>query len=122
MAASVQVIRSAADLEKITFEDGVAALEVSVRLLRRIRFKNHHRGSSPRLSRVMRSIEEKGFQPIDPIIARIGRRGRWVVVDGGHRLTALLRLTGGMLSRLLGRDRGYVYVLLFETELSRSKM
>lgn len=113
MSQSVQVIRTPADLSRITFEDGVAALEVRITLLDRIRFKNWRRGRSGRLSRLVRSIGDHGFNPAEPIIARVGRRGKWVVIDGGHRVTALKRLTGGFFARLLRRDYGYMYVILF---------
>lgn len=118
MACGVQVIRKLSDLGSIEFDNGAAALEVKASLLPRIRFKNHKRGGGPRLDAVIRSIRDKGYQPMEPIIARIGRRGKWVVVDGGHRLTALRRLSGSLWSRLFGRDFGYVYFILFQGERS----
>lgn len=115
--SGVQVIRSEEDLDHIRFDDDVAALEIRASLLDKVRFKNHRRGRSARLDAVVRSIRDKGYRPTEPIIARLGRKGRWVIVDGGHRITALRRLAGGLLARMapwaFRRDYGYVYVLLF---------
>ena len=119
---SVQYVRSAEDLEHIIFTDGVAAVEAPADLLRQIRFKNAKRKGGPRLDAVVRSIRDRGYVPVDPIIARIGQKGKWVVVDGGHRLTALKLLLKSFWSRLFGRKFGNVYFLLFETERSRAKM
>ena len=118
----VQRIASLDDLDHIVFTDGVAAVEAPAEMLDLIDFKNDQRMDSPRLATVEQSIREKGYQPLDPIIARIGRRGRWVIVDGGHRLTAARRVSHGFWANLFGPKVRNVYFLLFETPLSRSKL
>lgn len=120
-APDVQYVRTVEELDRIEFVDGVAAVEAPAELLRHVRFKNQKRQKGPRLDAVMRSIRAHGYVPTDPIIARIGQKGKWVVVDGGHRLTALKRLADSFWSRLFGRKLGNVYFLLFETERSRAK-
>ncbi len=121
-APSVQYVRTKEDLDRITFTDGVAAVEAPVELLRSIRFKNHKRGDGPRLDAILRSIRDRGYRPTDPIVARIGQKGKWVIVDGGHRLTALRRIAKSLWSRLFGRKLGTVYFLLFETDRSWTKL
>lgn len=120
-APNVQQVRSVEDLDRIVFTDGVAAVEAPAELLRSIRFKNAKRIDGPRLDAVIRSIRARGYSPVDPIIARIGQKGKWVVVDGGHRLTALRRIGRSLWSRLFGRTLGNVYFLLFETDRSWTK-
>lgn len=121
-APDVQIVRTREDFDRIVFTDGVAAVEAPAELLRHIRFKNESRGEGPRLDAVIRSIRDRGYVPTEPIIARIGQKGKWVVVDGGHRLTALKRLAESLWTRLFHRKLGNVYFLLFETERSRAKM
>ena len=121
-ASDVQYIRTPEDFDHIVFTDGVAAVEAPAELLRHVRFKNDKRGPGPRLDAVMRSISDRGYQPVNPIIARIGQKGKWVVVDGGHRLTALRRLANGFWNRLFGRKLGNVYFLLYETDRSWAKV
>ena len=121
-SGSVQQIRTVEDFDNIVFTDGVAAVEAPAELLRFVRFKNDRRGEGPRLEAVTRSIRDRGYQPVNPIIARIGQKGKWVVVDGGHRLTALRRLASSFWSWLFGRKYGNVYFLLFETDRSWTKV
>ncbi|MEL6977698.1 MAG: ParB/RepB/Spo0J family partition protein [Pseudomonadota bacterium] len=120
-AHDVQYIRNRVDLGRIAFVDGVAAVEVPVELLAHIRFKNADRQPSPRLDAVARSIRDRGFIPTDPIIARIGQKGRWIIVDGGHRLTAARAVSAEFWSNLLQKKVRTLYFLLFETERSWSK-
>lgn len=91
-------------------------------LLPYIRFKNDRRERSERLRRVERSIRNRGYVPVDPIIARIGQKGRWVVVDGGHRLTAARRVSREFWSNLFGRKVYSLYFLLYETPRSWRKL
>ena len=121
-APSVQYIRRRGDLRRIRFQDGVALVEVPVELLRYIRFKNDKREGGERLRRVERSIRDQGYVPLEPIIARIGQKGRWVVVDGGHRLTAARRVAGEFWANLFGQKVRTLYFLLYETPRSWRKV
>jgi hypothetical protein len=118
---AVQRLRVPADLATIRFTDGVAAVMVPAVLLEHIRFKNAEREDSPRLRAVTDSIRRWGYRPTDPIICRIGQKGRWIVVDGGHRLTAARRVARSFWANLFGRKVGDLYFLLFETPRSWRK-
>ena len=121
-AHAIQRLRTIDDIGNIVFEDGVAAVEVPVELLRHIQFKNDERGDSPRLDAVERSIRDRGYVPTDPIIARIGQKARWVIVDGGHRLTAARAVAEEFWTNLLQRKVLTLYFLLYETERSWRKV
>jgi hypothetical protein len=118
----VQRARSVDDLSRIEFVDGMAAVEMPFALTRCIQFKNDRREESPRLEAVEDSIRRLGYRPLEPIICRIGQKGRWVVVDGGHRLTAARKVDGEFWTNLFGRKVGDLYFLLFETPRSRAKL
>jgi hypothetical protein len=120
-APPIQRLREAADLERIRFTDGVAAVMAPAELLEVIRFKNDRREDSPRLRAVETSIRRWGYQARDPVICRIGQKGRWIVVDGGHRLTAARRVARSWWANLFGRKVRDVYFLLFETPRSWRK-
>lgn len=115
------------DLDTIPFVNGVASVMVAARLLPLMPFKNHLREPSPRLEALRASIRRNGFTPVEPIIVRVGQRGRWVVVDGGHRLTALLGEIASPVQRypllraLFGRRMGDVYFLVYLTPRSWRK-
>ncbi|MEL6316064.1 MAG: ParB N-terminal domain-containing protein [Pseudomonadota bacterium] len=121
-APALQRVETEEDLEKIEFMDGLAAVEAPAALLDKIAFKNDRRLDSARLAAVEGSIRTRGYVPFDPVIARIGRKGRWVVVDGGHRLTAARRVMRAFWPNLFGPKVRRIYFLLYETPLSRSKM
>jgi len=87
----LQRVDTVEDLRAITFTRGLAALMVCSSILPRIAFKNDQRTGSLRVDALAERIADYGYQPRDPIICRIGRRGKWVVIDGGHRLTAIAR-------------------------------
>lgn len=118
MTASIIRIRRAEDLDSIVFEDGVAALEVPIELLPRIRLKNHRRQPSDRLDAVKRSIRAKGWSPMEPIVARLSRKGKWVILDGGHRITALREFLNSLACRWFGvrlcAVSGSLYVILHD--------
>lgn len=80
------------DLAQIRFVEGLATVSVDATLLRRIRFKNARRNDMARIAELRRRIAAYGYIPTTPVICRIGQKGKWVVVDGGHRLTALKHL------------------------------
>ncbi|MCI4660477.1 MAG: ParB/RepB/Spo0J family partition protein [Neomegalonema sp.] len=118
----MQFIRSIEDINGIAFEDGIAAVEVPVELLPDLPLKNDFRGPSIRLQAVEASIRDKGFTPLEPIIARIGQKGRWIVVDGGHRLTAARSVSREFWTNLFGPKIRTLYFLLFETPRSWGKL
>ena len=119
---AIQRIATPEDLERLTFTDGVAAVMAPVAMLDHISFKNDQREDSPRLARLERSIMQRGYVPLDPIIARIGQKGKWVVVDGGHRLTAARRISGSWWRNLFSKKVGDLYFLLFTGPRSWSKV
>lgn len=113
-------IRDERDLDRIPFVNGMAAVMMPAKLLPKIQFRNDDRGASPRLAALERSIRNNGYQPHDPITVRIGRKGRWVVIDGGHRLTAVRHILGEFWTNLFRRKVRDLYVVLFTTEGSWS--
>lgn len=118
----VQYMRTVEDLDRIEFTDGLAAVEVPFRLLDAVPFAGETREPSPRLARVIRSIRRQGYRPVDPIICRIGMKGRWVVVDGGHRITAARKVGREWWSNLCAPKVRTLYFLLFTTAGSWSKL
>jgi hypothetical protein len=117
----MQRVVRAADIVDLKFQDGVAALTCPIAMLAHLPIKNAEREPSPRLDAVTRSIRNHGYTAEQPIVCRIGRKGRWIVVNGGHRLTALRRINASCWRRLVGPMRGEVYFLLFETARSWKK-
>lgn len=108
------------DLEKIIFVDDMAEIDVPIGAVDLLPLKNAERCDSPRLRRVMRSIRHKGYSSFDPVIVRLGRRGRWVVVDGGHRLTAARHVAKEVIANLFGPKVRYIHFLLYRTPLSET--
>lgn len=106
-------VREEADLDRIPFEDGMAAVEVPAHLLDKLHLKNEARGDSARLQQLERSIRANGYRPVEPITARVGRKGRWVVVNGGHRLTAAKHIMREFWTNLFGPKVETFYFVLF---------
>jgi hypothetical protein len=121
-APNIQNIETREDLDRIAFVDGVAAVMVAAEALKYIRFKNAKRENSPRLKAVKESIRANGYNAHDPIIARIGQKGRWIIVDGGHRLTAARQVARELLTNLFGRKVRDIYFILFTTPRSWAKV
>ncbi|MEO0820529.1 MAG: ParB/Srx family N-terminal domain-containing protein [Pseudomonadota bacterium] len=119
----VQRIETVNDLYDIRFsEGGLAAVEVPFALLDALPLVNEARTAGPRLQALLDVVRDRGFIPRDPIICRIGMKGRWVVVDGGHRITAA-RMVGSEFWPNLFRPRvRSLYFLLFTTPESWSKL
>ncbi|MEL6207475.1 MAG: ParB N-terminal domain-containing protein [Pseudomonadota bacterium] len=115
-------VETEADLDRIPFVNGMAAIEVPADLLDKLELKNFERGESPRLAALERSIRSRGYQPVEPITARIGRKGRWVVVNGGHRLTAARNVMGEFWTNLFRPKVESLYFVLFADAKSWSKM
>ncbi|MEO1199396.1 MAG: ParB/RepB/Spo0J family partition protein [Pseudomonadota bacterium] len=118
----IQRITTLEDIAAIEFTDGMAAVEVPFSVVEQIEFKNDHRSRSERMLKLERSIRSHGYTNTYPIIARIGRKGRWVIIDGGHRLTAARRIAHEWLTNLVGPKVNSIYFLLFTTDASWSKL
>lgn len=118
----VQWVERAEDLDALEYYDEMAEIEVPVKALDLLPFKNEDRGESERLDAVMRSIRRHGYNNADPVIVRIGRRGRWVIVNGGHRVTAAKRISHEFFTNLFGAKVKTVHFLLFRTPLSNTRL
>ena len=116
-----QRVTSVEDLANITFVDDMAEIEVPVEAIPHLPFKNDYRSDDPRLAAVRDRIRWFGYNNAQPIIVRIGRRGRWVVVDGGHRLTAAQQVSREILPNLFGRKVGNIHMILYRTPLSDTR-
>ena len=68
-----------------------------------------------------RAIRSKGYNPFDPITARIGQRGKWGIVDGGHRLTAARHVMREFWSNLFAPKVRNLYFPRLKTERSNAK-
>ncbi|MCA8878361.1 MAG: ParB N-terminal domain-containing protein [Rhodobacteraceae bacterium] len=121
-APKVFRIQTEADLERIPFVNGMAAVEIPAHLLDKLELKHAERGDSPRLRALEKSIRDRGFQPIEPITARIGRRGRWIVINGGHRITAARHVMREFWTNLFGDKVQTFYFILFTNPESWSKV
>lgn len=108
------------DLEKVVFVDDLAEIEVPVEALDRMPFKNDARGDDPRTERVAESIRSVGYNNLNPIYLRLGRRGRWVVEDGGHRLTAARIVAREFFTNLTGKKVRSIHFILRRTPSSNS--
>lgn len=119
----VQRITCVNDLYDIRFsEQGLAAVEIPFELLDTLPLVGDKREMGPRLRSLLGSIRRRGFVPSEPIICRIGMKGRWVVVDGGHRITAARIVGREFWTNLFGRKVRSLYFLLFTTPGSWSKL
>ncbi|MGH1351095.1 MAG: ParB N-terminal domain-containing protein [Methyloligellaceae bacterium] len=117
-----QRITSIDGIEHLEFIDGLAEVEIPAELLGKLPLKNHERGNSPRLRKILRSIRANGYSSIEPIVVRIGRRGRWVIVDGGHRLTAATLVAGEFWTNLFTKKVGPIIFYVYETPISYTKL
>jgi ParB-like nuclease domain len=119
---SIQWVESADDLARLEFYEDMAEIEVPVSALDKLPFKNEDRGDNARLEEVMRSIRRDGYNNAVPIIVRLGRRGRWVIVDGGHRLTAARRVSKEFFTNLLKTKVKAIHFLLYKTPLTNTRL
>ena len=118
----IQRVTSASDLDKVTFHDDMAAIEVPIEFLDDVPLKNEDRGDSDRLRVVEEAIRRDGYNNLEPVVVRLGRRGRWVIVDGGHRVTAARHISEEFFTNLFGRKVRSIYFLLYRTPLSNSRI
>ena len=121
-APRLKQIRRAEDIYDIEFVDGVAEVEVPIECLDLVPLKHQERPDSPRLARVLRSIRSKGYSSLDPIVCRIGAKGKWIVIDGGHRITAARRVSREYFTNFFGPKVGDLTFILFQTPMSYSKL
>jgi hypothetical protein len=115
-------VTCAEDLEKIQFVDEMAEIEVPIECLDLLPFKNEDRHDSDRLRAVEHHIRREGYNNMDPVIVRLGRRGRWVIVDGGHRVTAARRVSKEFFTNLFGKKVRRIHFILFRTPLSNTRL
>ena len=118
----IQRVLSADDFDKIEFVEDMAMIEVPVERLDKLPFKNADRSNSMRLRAVERAIRVRGYDSLQPVIARLGRRGRWVIVDGGHRVTAAKRGSKEFFTNLFGKKVRNLHFLLYRTPLSNTRL
>ena len=118
----IQRVLSADDFDKIEFVEDMAMIEVPVERLDKLPFKNADRSNSMRLRTVERAIRVRGYDSLQPVIARLGRRGRWVIVDGGHRVTAAKRVSKEFFTNLFGKKVRNLHFLLYRTPLSNTRL
>ncbi len=118
----VQLVRTAEDLAQIAFVDDVAEIEVPIEAIDLLPFKNEDRSDSERLRRVENAIRRLGYNNPDPVVVRLGRRGRWMIVNGGHRVTAARRVSREFWTNLFRRKVRSIYFLLYRTPLSNTRI
>lgn len=121
-APPIQYVSRREQLSQIQFQDGLAAVELSAELLDDVPMRNDLREPSPRLTRLEQAIRDHGFRPTEPIVARIGRLGRWVILDGGHRITAAKKISKETMTNLFGPKIRTLYFLLFQGPNSYAKL
>lgn len=121
-ANQVQRISSAEDLEKIEFLNGLAEIEVPIEHLHLLPLKNEDRNDSARLRSVEETVRHNGYNNLEPVVAYVGRRGRWVIIDGGHRITAARHVSKEFLTNLFGPKVRSIFILLHQTPISNSRV
>jgi hypothetical protein len=122
-APPLQRVETVCDLHDIRFsEEGWARVEVPFALLDRLPLVGAERGPTPRLRALVDLMRRQGRGPSEPIVCRIGMKGRWVVVDGAHRLAAARIVGRDFWARLFGRRIERLHFLLFTTPESWSKL
>jgi hypothetical protein len=117
-----QRIQNMDDLKRIEFVDDMAEVDVPIELLDQLPLKNEGRTDSGRLRQVMRAIRQDGYNSLDPVVVRIGRRGRWVVVDGGHRITAARLVAKEFFTNLMGPKVREIQFLVYRTSLTGTRL
>ncbi|MEQ8825044.1 MAG: ParB N-terminal domain-containing protein [Filomicrobium sp.] len=115
-------IKSPEDVLTIEFADGIAEVEVPIELLDSVPLKHFERQNSPRLRTLVESIRRNGYSSLEPIICRVGALGNWVVIDGGHRITAARSVSQEVFTNLFQRKVGDLTFILFQTPMSYSKL
>jgi len=122
MTPVIQHVKSPEDLDTLVFVDDVALVMVPVEMLDQLPLKGDFRSDGPRLRAVTNSIRRHGYNNFEPVIVRLGRRGRWVVVDGGHRLTAARIVSKEFFTNLFVKKVRNIYFILFRTPISNTRI
>jgi len=115
-----RLIRSLDDFAAVEFYNDMTLVDVPVEALDALPLKNDRREDDPRLKQIIRAIRDEGYNSASPIKVRIGRRGNWVVVDGGHRLTAARKVAKEFWCNLFGRKVRTQSFLVYRTPLSNT--
>jgi hypothetical protein len=113
-----QRITTPQDLADVRFENGVATVDVHVDHLDLLPLKNAERFDDDRLRTLVRRIRRYGYTSFDPVVAQVGRKGSWIVINGGHRLTAARKVAGEFWANLLHRKVGLIHFLVYRTPVS----
>ncbi|MEO1695274.1 MAG: ParB N-terminal domain-containing protein [Pseudomonadota bacterium] len=117
-ASGPQVIASVDDLRDLTFIDDVAEVEIPVAVLKTLPFTNEERHDAARIRQLETSIRRRGYDNFDRVVARLGRRGRLSVVDGGHRLIAAQKVAREFWTNLLRPKVKTIQMIVFRTSNS----
>lgn len=116
----IRLVRSPEEFAEVEWWGDMTLVEIPVECLDAFPFKNDHRQDDPRLKRIVQAIRADGYNNMSPIRVRIGRRGKWVVVDGGHRLTAARLVAREFWPNLFGRKVRTLCFLVQRTPLSNT--
>lgn len=119
---NIQRVTKAEDLDNLVFTEDMAEIEVPIEHIDVLPFKNEDRADSSRLRSVERQIRYYGYNNFDPVIVRLGRRGRWVIVDGGHRVTAARKVSKEFFTNLFEKKVHSIHFTLFRTPLSNTRL
>lgn len=115
-------IKTISDIDEIDFAEGIAEVEVPIELIEFVPLKHFERQNSPRLQRLIEAIRRNGYSSLEPIICRVGALGNWVVIDGGHRVTAAKAVSQEFFTNLFRPKVGDLTFVLFQTPMSYSKL
>ncbi len=114
----LQRVETVEDLHNLVFVDDMAEVEIPIEAFDQLPLTNEHRVPSERLARVVSSIRWRGFDNFDRITARLGRRGRLSIVNGGHRLTAARKVAREWWPNLFRRKVTTIQMIVFRTHNS----
>ncbi|MEO1264385.1 MAG: ParB N-terminal domain-containing protein [Pseudomonadota bacterium] len=116
----VQRVETEDDLRNVVFVDDMAEIEIPIAAFDTLPLTNAERIDSDRLRRVEASIRAHGYDNFDRIVARMGRRGRLSIVNGGHRLTAARNVARQFWPNLFGEKVRTIHMFVFRTANSET--
>lgn len=111
----LQRIETVEDLRRIVFVEDMAEIEVPIEAFDHLPLQNAARADSERYRKVVSSIRWRGYDNFDRITARLGRRGRLSIVNGGHRLKAARQVAREWLPNLFKRKVKTIQMIVFRT-------